>query len=171
MAMTRPLDESKKLIMEKYQGILDQADKAIAAIQTVMLRYDDEQDRIRKAAARKAEQEAEAARQALQAQAASAAATGDQETATAIVEAATSIQAAPPAPEVKHAGESKQTFWSAEVFDLGALVAAVAAGQQPLAYLQADTTALNAVAKALKETLSIPGVRAVSKEVLKGRSL
>lgn len=171
MAMTRPLDESKKLIMDKYAGILDQVDKAIAAVQTGMLKYDSEQDRIRAQAAAKAAQEAAAARAALEAQAKAAATAGDQETAVAIAEAAVTIQAAPPAPEVKHAGESKQTFWSAEVTDLAALVAAVAAGTQPLAYLEANMPALNQVAKALKETLSIPGVRAVSKEVLKGRTL
>jgi hypothetical protein len=171
MAMTRPLDESKKLIMEKYQGILDQVDKAIASVQAGMLKYDSEQDRIRAEAAAKAAQEAAAARRALEAQAAAAAKSGDQETATAIAEAAVTIQAAPPPPEVKHAGESKQTYWSAEVTNLVELVAAVASGLAPLSCVEACMPALNALAKAHKEGLKIPGVRAVSKEVLKGRSL
>jgi hypothetical protein len=78
LTMTRPLDESKKLIMEKYQGILDQVDKAIAAVQAGMLKYDSEQDRIRAEAAAKAAQEAATARRALESQAAAAAQAGDQ---------------------------------------------------------------------------------------------
>ena len=171
MAMTRPLDESKKLIMEKYEGILKQIDTAIDTVQAGILRFDSELARVRAEAQAKAAREAAAARAALEAQAAAAAKTGDSETATAIAEAAVTIQAAPPPPVAKHAGESKQTIWSAEVTDLAALVAAVAAGKAPLGLLEANMPALNAQAKLAKEAFNIPGVRAVSREILKGRSL
>ena len=57
-------------------------------------------------------------------------------------------------------GEGRQDYYSAEVIDLKTLVDAVAAGKQPLSLLQPDMTTLNKMARALKETMAIPGVTA-----------
>lgn len=54
--------------------------------------------------------------------------------------------------------------WRAEVFDLAALVRAVADGAVPLEALQADQSFLDGLAARSGEALAIPGVRAVKRE-------
>ena len=68
--------------------------------------------------------------------------------------------AAPP----KVAGLSFRDNWTAEVTDLLALVKAVASGAQPITLLQANQTTLNGMARALKESMRVPGVRAVNQK-------
>lgn len=65
---------------------------------------------------------------------------------------------APPAAR----GMSFPTTWSAEIVDLMALVKAIAAGTQPITLIEANMVALNGLARALKDALAIPGVRAKS---------
>jgi hypothetical protein len=50
--------------------------------------------------------------------------------------------------------------WSAHVTDLMKLVRAVAAGEQPLALLEPNMTALNGLARSLKDEMKVPGVEA-----------
>lgn len=70
-----------------------------------------------------------------------------------------------PSPVPKVEGLSKRTDWSAEVTDFKALVQAVASGSAPLEALSPNMTCLNALARAAKGTMSIPGVKAVSKPI------
>jgi hypothetical protein len=58
--------------------------------------------------------------------------------------------------------------YSAVVTDFLALVKAVAEGKQPIAYLEPNYSALNGVARSLKESANIPGVRVV-KSTTQGR--
>lgn len=67
----------------------------------------------------------------------------------------------------KVAGISTQTRYSAEVVNLLDLAKFVAANPQYLNYLQANTVALNAAARAQKEHMRIPGVRVVATEGLR----
>jgi len=71
----------------------------------------------------------------------------------------------PVAPTPKVEGVSFRDAFHAEVYDLLALVKAVAAGQAPLALLHVNTTALNGLARSLKGALVIPGVKVVSDRV------
>jgi hypothetical protein len=65
----------------------------------------------------------------------------------------------------KASGISYRDNWKAEVVDLMTLVKAVASGKAPLSYLEANMTALNQAAKALRGTQDIPGVRQYSETV------
>jgi len=58
-------------------------------------------------------------------------------------------------------GISVREQWSAEVTSLMQLVQAVAQGKVPILALTANTTFLNSLARSLKGTMDIPGVRAV----------
>lgn len=60
------------------------------------------------------------------------------------------------------AGMSSSRNYRAEVFDLAALVAYVAANPQWLAFLTANQTALNSHARTVKEAFEVPGVKLVS---------
>jgi hypothetical protein len=74
-------------------------------------------------------------------------------------------------PEVPKAdGTSYRETWSAEVVSLAALVKAVAEGKAPIAYLEANTQALNAAARTFKGTVEIPGVR-IKKDTILARRL
>lgn len=73
----------------------------------------------------------------------------------------------PAAPKVS--GLSFREVYKAEVSDLLTLVKAVAAGQQPITLLQANQTALDGMARALKDALAIPGVRLVKDRIAASR--
>ena len=62
---------------------------------------------------------------------------------------------------IKAEGVSVRTYYSAEVVDLKALVVAVAAGLQPLSYLQANQAALDGIARIEKDAFNVVGVRIV----------
>jgi len=81
--------------------------------------------------------------------------------ASAFVEAVTFDEPEP----VKVEGISYRSLWSARVVDFATLVRAVADGKAPLELLQANETALNGVARALKQSMSIPGVIAEEKRI------
>lgn len=59
----------------------------------------------------------------------------------------------------KVAGVTTRAVYHAEVVDMMALVKAVAEGRAPLAYLNANMTVLNNMARAMKEAGQIPGVK------------
>ena len=75
------------------------------------------------------------------------------------------VPVAPVAPAPAAAGVSFRDTWTAVVDDFSALVKAVAAGQAPITVLQANQTALNGLARALKGALNVPGVRAVNERI------
>ena len=66
-------------------------------------------------------------------------------------------------------GVSMRENWTAEVTDMKALVAAVAAGQVPLIALQANTMFLGQQARAMKAGLNYPGVKAVAANSIAAR--
>ena len=68
------------------------------------------------------------------------------------------VEVVPPA---RAEGLSFRNDWSAEGVDLILLAQAVAERRVPVHYLQPNQTALNQAARAMKEALDIPGVRAV----------
>lgn len=75
------------------------------------------------------------------------------------------VVAAPVAPLPKAtpsvAGISHRTTYSAEVVNFAALVQHIAKYPNLLPLLKVDTTALNAQARSLKDSLSLPGVRVI----------
>lgn len=69
-----------------------------------------------------------------------------------------------PPPQIqppKAEGVAFRSTWRADVVDLKALIMAVAAGKADVQCLTANQTYLNALARAQKSALAIPGVRAV----------
>jgi hypothetical protein len=74
-------------------------------------------------------------------------------------------QAAP-----KVAGISTRQVWKAEVFDKAAFIKYVAANPQYLNLLDVNITAVNGMAKSLKDQMNIDGVRAVSESQIASRA-
>jgi hypothetical protein len=180
LSMTRPLDESKKVIMDFFRPITDALDKAESELKSKLVAYSNDQARIRREAEERARREAEAARRAeqerLAAEAAAAAEAGDEAKADELVAEAVAAEAAPVivvAPHVeapKAAGVSKRDNWIGEVTDIGALIVAAAERPELRVLLAVDTKALGKLAKAYKDTVPIPGVRIYNEPVLSVRA-
>lgn len=193
--LTSPLDVVKKRIMDLFRGPIEILTGAGGAIEEKMSGYRAEQKRIAdkaheeaEALARKQREEAEAiarkardeadrlaqeARHAKDADARAAAQARAQEAqeAAAAAEMAktiiTPVVIAPP--PVASSGVSVATSFKAEVFDLFALIKFVSAHPEYQNLLEANQTALNALARAQKQHFQIDGVRAVVVETLRSK--
>lgn len=175
LSITRPLDEAKRNIMDFFAGPLDLLEQAERALKGGMLTYEQkERERIareqREAEQRAAEERAEAERRAreAEAEAQSAYAAGDHETGFARAmeaeearEQADLLMVAPPLPAVaapKAAGASFRGTWKGRLTDKAKLIAAAAQRPELQGLLAIDTTALNAMARAVKDSTTVPGV-------------
>jgi len=156
---------------KKFWGPLDQAYRII---KQKISEYQAELERQRLEAARAKERaEAEARRIADEAadKAHELIGKGDIDKAEKVIDTATAkvetiLDKAPVIPEaVKLNGFKERTQWYAEVTDLGALIAAVAAGKVNQAVLEANMPVLNKMASALKDQMNIAGVVARSRKV------
>ncbi len=174
-------------IKDTFRPIIDQAHKAhkeavsqekkhleplLAAeilIKNKMMAYINEQERIRQEVERKLQAEAEKKRQEALAKAEVARANGKEAKAEKYEEKASQIVAPTLAPSVDKGSAVIKKIWHAEVFDLMALVKAIAAGQVPLACVEASMPILNSQARALKDTMAYPGVKAVAEDNLSTR--
>lgn len=173
-AMTRPLDDAKKAIMDFFRGPADLLAKAETLLKGSITTFQQEQARIAAAAAAEArrQEEADRARQAeeqaaaeaLLQQAEAAALAGDTATAEALEEKAMAAQAqaAPistyvaPAME-KPKGAAIRKVWKARVID-AALV--------PDQFKTINEKALDAYAKSMKQDAKVPGVEFYSEDSL-----
>lgn len=169
--------KAHKEMVAAEKEYLEPIQKALETINGKVLAFKAEQDR-------KAREEAE--RLAAEArrleedrklhEAAAAEAAGDKEGAEAILnEPVAPVSLTVESDVAKVSGVGTRSTWSAEVYDLKALVKWVAArmDSEPavLAYLQPGQVALNKIAQAQKKLMRIDGVTAKEKTSLSGRTL
>lgn len=169
-SMQKPAYEAYKKILENRKKVCNPVEQNLAQINRALIDWDTEQERLRILAQREREAEAFKAAEAQRvADAAHLANSGaDVETVEAVLAAPVQITesiAVAPTYEKSKAVQYRDN-WSGEVTDLFTLVKAVAKDKSKLNLLQINQTALNQMAKALKETMSIPGVRAVNNKVV-----
>jgi hypothetical protein len=182
MSITRPLDAAKKAVMDLFNPALAFLDRAEAECKNRLMKYD---NKVKAALA--AEQKrladiaiAERSRIALEArqremEAAKAAQDGDADSAISAMAAAQVARAQAGAvmpvfiPKAQKRAESTRKEWKVDTIDLKTLVAAAAARDELMAYLQADEKAIGAVVRALKEMTSIPGVTVKEVETMSAR--
>ena len=165
-SMTRPLDESKRRIMDLFRPIEEQLAADEQHIKGQMLDYlRQEQRRID---AERAAADAERARLASEAH--TAASEGRYADALVAAEDSLAVAEPPKAPQ-RAAGTSVITTWRAEVIDFQALLLAVATGEAPLGLVRVDQQAIDAMARATKaEGVAVPGVRFYREDSLRGRA-
>ena len=159
-SMTRPLDESKKAIMELFRPIVEQLGEAEQHVKGAMIGFHQQEER------RLAEERAavEVERQRLADEASRAMDEGRVADAVVAAEDSLTVPEPPKAP-ARAKGTSTQTTWRAEVVDLPALVLAIATGDAPISLIKPDQSTIDALARATKqEGVVFPGVR-FSKEV------
>lgn len=168
----------KALVAEKAA-----AERPLTEAETVikgkLIAYDAEQDRIRRAEERRLAEEARKAEEARRLDEAAAMemdaiAAGDpglQAEAEALISTpvlAPVISLPKATPKVD--GISFRETWGGEVTDLLALVKHIAAHPEHLNLVAPNTTAINGLARSLRQSLNIPGIRAVaSRQVASGR--
>jgi hypothetical protein len=166
MGQTRPLDESKKRIMDFFRIPIQKLEDAKAHLNNIMVKWVEEQERKRREEEKRLQEEAQkrAEEDALQA-ALEAEANGEKAEAEQIISEPVYV---PPIKVVSEVPKSKESHiretWSAEGFDLLTTVKAIAEGKAPLQAVQYDMTFLNGQARSYKQAMSIPGTRAVSKK-------
>lgn len=188
-AITGPINKALKAVNDLFRGPAQYLEQAEKIIKTKMLTYSAEQERIAAEERRKAEalvraeqerlaREAAAKEAAAKAEADALMAAGNAEKA-AEVQANAAIEAASlaataqvmtaPVVEVsvaKVSGISQRSVWKAECTDKAALIAYIAANPAFLNLVEVNASALNQMAKAMKETMQIPGVRAFEEKTL-----
>jgi len=91
---------------------------------------------------------------------------GRHEEAAAVIDAPMEIPIVAQQPDPDDKLQTYRDNWTAEVFDLGALVKYVAANIDTYIHLlEPHDTSLNSLARALKGAMNIPGVKAVNKRI------
>lgn len=156
--MTKPLDDSKKRIMDFFNKPLDFLTRAESTVKRAMIAFSDEQERIRREEQRKADEAARKERERIEAQARKAAESGKVEKAVALEERAATVVApvidrTPP----KVAGLSTREVWKFEVIDEKAV---------PREFLMVDESKIRKYVQAMKGDSNIAGVRVYPEKTL-----
>ena len=163
-SLVKPLDEARSRIQDLFKPALDYLTRAEKIIGSKMLDYRAEEQRIAQAAARA---EAERQRLANEELAAVAEQYGDIDRAEDLRDQGIHVPvAAPPTAE----GTWTVTRWHADLIDIEALCAAVAAGTADAELVQLNQAAANRLATALKGAVKYPGLRFVATESLAVRT-
>jgi hypothetical protein len=166
----KPAYDAYKNILAQRKLVCEPTEAAIKQINGALLSFDQEQERIRRDEQRRLDEEArKKAEDDRIAQAAEMESKGvDAATVNAVLDAPITVMA-PVVAAPTYERSSQVVYrdnWSAECFDLFKLVQAVAKDKSKIGLLQVNTTALNQMAKALKESMAVPGCRAVNNKVV-----
>lgn len=167
-AITKPMDDAKKNVMDLFRGPTELLAKAEGILKGKLLAYSQEQQRKAAEQRRIVEQAAAEERRKLEEQARQAEAEGREGEAVVqraiaemVVAAPVTVAAAP-----KVAGLATRTSVEFEVTDLLQLVQHVAQHPELIGLLSADTVRLRAYVKGLGLDTKLPGVRVFEKASL-----
>lgn len=167
-AIKDPVWQEHKKICQNETDICSPVRELMKKINGALVRFDQEQERQRRERQRLLDEErARLEERERINRAASAEAQGmDAETVDAVLDTPVSVPVVHAAPtyEKSKAVGFRDNF-SGECFDLFALVKFVAKNRSYLNLLAPDQTAINKLAKALKEQLQIPGVRVENRKI------
>mgnify|MGYP003649587028 CR=1 FL=1 len=166
----KPIYSSYKNAMEKKKLVVEPVERTVADLNRELLAWDEAQARIRREEQRRLEEQArrEAEEQRLEAAAHAEAMGASAEQVNAVLDEEIVITApvvAEPTYE-KSGAVVYRDNWGGEVTDLKALVKYVAKNPTFIGLLSANPTAVNQMARSLKETMNIPGIKAVNNKVV-----
>lgn len=151
--LKQKIDATKQEVLDKERAAITPLKALLERADREMVSWDQEQDRKRREAERKLNEEAQRKAAEL------AASSEDPETTKELFTATPPIIVPKSTPKVE--GVSYVERWSVEVTDLKALCLAVGQGKQPLTLLLPNLPALNGMARSLKTAMNIPGAKAV----------
>lgn len=159
-------NNARKKIIDFFSSPKEKLEKAKTILNKAMIDWAEEQKRKERELQRQLEEDAKkrAEQQVLEA-AIEAEAAGEKEEAEQIIAEPVYV---PPIRVVSEIPKSKESHiretWSAEIIDLKTLVTAIVANSAPVEAVEPNMTFLNGQARSYKQSLNIPGVRAVSKK-------
>ena len=170
-AITKPLDEAKRNVMDMFRIPLEWLKGAEGAAKQSMLAYQREQEATRRAEEARLQEIARKEREMLERKAERAEKAGREERAADLRQVADSV----PEPVVAHAapkvsGLSTRKTYKALVTNKMALIKAVAAGKAPDILLEPNMAVLNGQARALKEAFNYPGVELITDDTMAARA-
>lgn len=160
-AITKPLDESKKSVMDLFREPIRVIEEAREQVKGKISAYVREQERIAAEERRKAEEKARREAEKAAQKAAKYEEEGREDLAEKWREREAEAEVAPisaPAAKTTVEGVKMRTFYSAEVTDTKAFLAAVAAGAVPITLVEIKQGALNKFVGQFKGDIAIPGV-------------
>lgn len=158
LSMTRPIDESKRKIMELFRIPLDKLVNAESWLKKVMLIYQQTQERLRQEQERKLQEKAEKERQEALRKAEQAREQGKEANAEKLEEKANNIIAPVLAPTIeKVSGVTTKKIWKFEVIDENLI---------PHKYLIPDLAKIGKEIRACGDSIKISGIRIYSEEVI-----
>ena len=164
--------KTHKEAVAKKKGLVSPIEEAESIVKMAMLDYKEEQDRIARAEQERLNKEAERKQAELQKKADEARKKGDESKADKFEEkVAVTIAPIVASKAEKIEGISYREKWYAEITDLMALVIAVVKGKAPITFLQANMSALDKTASAIKGTMSYPGVKFIMKKIMASRGI
>ena len=160
-AITKPLDEAKKQVMDLFRPALDLLSSAEGIWKRKMLAWDNEQDRKRREEEARLREIARKEQERLRRLAESAAAKGNTDKAERMAAMAESMPTpVVAAPVEKASGVSFREQWDFEIVDQSAV---------PREYLMVDAKRIGGVVRAMKGATNIPGVRVFAQKILARR--
>ncbi len=164
--------DAHRSIMAKFNEGDQPAEQAEKIVKGKLRVWDEQQRKIEEDRQRKAQEEAEAQEREKRLNAAVIAeqAGASEEEVDSIFDAPVAVVAAPVAPVYQRAsGISTRENWKVVVVDIKKLCLAVAKGHVSPEYVLPNMTALNARAKADKQTMQIPGCISKNEPIVAGR--
>ncbi len=170
-SITRPMDAAKKGVLAVFKPAVDRLASAERTIKNAVLAYHQEQERQRREAQATLDAAAVREREQLTKVADEHSEAGQEDMAEVSREQAERVAAPTVAvPTPPPSGVHTRTTWHAEVVDLAPLAKACAESGELLHLIEPNMTALNSMARTLKEGFSIPGVKAVAEQGVTARS-
>lgn len=168
----KPSYAAYQAALGKQKAVIDPVKTQIGIIKDAVLRYDREQETLRRQ--QQAEAEAAERKRVEDEKLADAQQLHDQGAPAEVIDEVLSepVFTAPvyvPATYAKASGVSMRDNWKAEVTDIDAFIKACAKDKNLRGLLTINQPALNAMAKAQKERLDIAGVRAYNDKVVAAR--
>lgn len=168
--LVKPVYHAYKGLLDTKKKVLEPVEATVSTINRELLAWDQAQERLRRDAQVKLEQEARAKAEAdriQQAELLQAAGAGEEAIEELLNEPVivTEMVVAERTYEASKAVVYRDNY-SGEVTDLKALVKFIAKNPSFINLIQVNQTAVNQLAKSMKETLAIPGVKAVNNKVV-----
>lgn len=168
--LVKPAYAAYKNLLDAKKAVIEPVENTVTAINRELLTWDQAQEALRRAEQVKLEQEARAKAEAERIQQAELlqAAGADEEAIEELLNEpviATEMVAAPKTYEASKAVVYRDNY-SGEVTDLKALVKYIAKNPSFINLVQVNQTAVNQLAKSMKETLAVPGIKVVNNKVV-----
>jgi hypothetical protein len=167
LEITRPMDASKKRVMDFFSGPISKLESANKLLSDAVLTWNREESARQAAAQAQLQALADKEREKLEKRADRAEASGKTEKAEELRQVASTVVAPIAAAAIPVSGAmGVRKVWKARVTDKTALIKAVVEGKVPESVLLIDESALNKIAAALKGSLNYPGVQPYEDESL-----